>query len=166
MILELYGQIIRLIARSILLLASVIFLLIFVVAIATLFDDKIEHYPPVAFILAPFMSLVSYYASRFLAPPPSRHTMSDTSRIGGKKAFELSIEEWDCLLQALPTQERESLQHNIQSGRVVLQFNIEESEELSGALTERLAKVGFDKDYKPTEEGEFLEALIDKLYSA
>ena len=35
--------------------------------------------------------------------------------------------------------------------------------ELSEALTERLAKVGFDRAYEPTAEGEILEDLIDRF---
>jgi len=36
---------------------------------------------------------------------------------------------------------------------------------LDGYFGERLAKVGFDKDYEPNKEGALLESLIDALFS-
>jgi hypothetical protein len=69
MIFELYGKTIRFTARAILLTASAVSLLIFLIDIVTLISDKIEHSPPIAFIIAPIMGFGSYYASRFFAPP-------------------------------------------------------------------------------------------------
>lgn len=37
------------------------------------------------------------------------------------------------------------------------------AEEIRDALTERLAKVGFDQAYEPTAEGVILEDLIDRF---
>lgn len=39
-----------------------------------------------------------------------------------------------------------------------------EAEVLRGYFTERLARVGFDKDYKPNDDGVMLERLIDRFY--
>lgn len=38
------------------------------------------------------------------------------------------------------------------------------ADELRDLCTERLDPHGFDENYNPTEEGEKLESLIDKLY--
>ncbi len=38
------------------------------------------------------------------------------------------------------------------------------AESIREVATERLAKVGFDLSYEPTEEGRFLETLIDRLF--
>lgn len=39
-----------------------------------------------------------------------------------------------------------------------------DAEELRGHLTELLAKIGFDSNYSPNEQGQILEELIDRLY--
>jgi len=73
MILKLYGKTIRFVARAILLSASIVALLIFVIDMATLFSDGIEHASAMAFIAAPIVGFVSYYVSRFFAPPPKEN---------------------------------------------------------------------------------------------
>ena len=45
---------------------------------------------------------------------------------------------------------------------VVLEDN--DRERLRDALTERLAQVGFDAEYRPTGEGRLLENLIDSSF--
>jgi len=40
------------------------------------------------------------------------------------------------------------------------------AEEFRSAFTERLARVGFDKEYEPTAEGAILESLIDSFQGA
>ncbi len=51
------------------------------------------------------------------------------------------------------------------SGRnVTMLLSRAETEELRDYLTTRLAAVGFDQTYSPNEEGQMLEALIDKLF--
>lgn len=46
----------------------------------------------------------------------------------------------------------------------VVHVTRESAEKLRASLTERLATVSFDQDYKPTAEGEILEDLIDVFY--
>jgi hypothetical protein len=41
----------------------------------------------------------------------------------------------------------------------------QEAEALREYFTERLAKVGFDAEYKPNSEGVFLERFIDDLFA-
>lgn len=45
-----------------------------------------------------------------------------------------------------------------------LEVSATTAEEFRDALTEQLAKVGFDQAYVPTAEGELLEALIDRFH--
>jgi hypothetical protein len=49
-------------------------------------------------------------------------------------------------------------------GENVVEGNLDAVERLREHLTERLALVGFDKDYVLTAEGEMLEQIIDALY--
>jgi hypothetical protein len=44
---------------------------------------------------------------------------------------------------------------------VILSQNV--TDKIREALTERLAKVGFDSNYQPTAEGKLLEELIDRF---
>lgn len=46
-------------------------------------------------------------------------------------------------------------------GRALTEEQIDQIRDLCG---ERLQAVGFNEAYQPTEEGQLLEALIDKLY--
>lgn len=59
----------------------------------------------------------------------------------------------------------------IQSGKyrqsndtLALELSPATAEQFRDAFTERLAKVGFDEAYEPTEEGILLEDLIDRFY--
>jgi|GEM_PF-2598098 len=45
-----------------------------------------------------------------------------------------------------------------------LQLNMEEAEMFRSALTERLAKIGFDAGYALTPKGRAIEDLIDRLF--
>jgi hypothetical protein len=45
----------------------------------------------------------------------------------------------------------------------VIRLNRDDAERLRERLTEHLAKVGFDKDYGLTPQGELLEELIDQF---
>lgn len=47
--------------------------------------------------------------------------------------------------------------------KTVIRLNRDDAERLRERLTERLAKVGFDKEYALTPQGEVLEALIDQF---
>jgi hypothetical protein len=44
-----------------------------------------------------------------------------------------------------------------------IDFSIAVAEQFRAALTEHLAKVGFDEEYEPNEEGRVLEDLIDRF---
>jgi hypothetical protein len=46
----------------------------------------------------------------------------------------------------------------------VIRLDRVESEQLREYLTTKLAKVGFDQNYSPNEQGAMLERLIDKFY--
>jgi len=46
----------------------------------------------------------------------------------------------------------------------VICVSCEVAEEFRSAFTDRLAKVGFDADYEPTDEGRILEELIDRFF--
>jgi hypothetical protein len=48
-------------------------------------------------------------------------------------------------------------------GRFQLKLSAGDAEKFGDLLTERLARTGFDQEYKLTVEGEILETLIDKL---
>lgn len=52
-----------------------------------------------------------------------------------------------------------------QIGGNMLTIHSEEAETLREYFTERLAKVGFDSEYKPNNEGVILESLIDNLFT-
>jgi hypothetical protein len=45
-----------------------------------------------------------------------------------------------------------------------LEVSVAVAEQFREAFTERLAKVGFDEAYEPTEEGRLLENLIDRFH--
>ena len=53
---------------------------------------------------------------------------------------------------------------NSENNGIVILLPRDASERFREIFTERLAKVGFDDDYKPTSEGKVLEALIDHFY--
>jgi hypothetical protein len=50
-------------------------------------------------------------------------------------------------------------------GGNMLTIHLQEAEILREYFTERLAKVGFDSEYKPNNEGVLLESLIDILFT-
>ena len=47
---------------------------------------------------------------------------------------------------------------------IVMTLSRDMSERFREVFTERLAKVGFDRAYEPTNEGRLLETLIDRFY--
>lgn len=53
------------------------------------------------------------------------------------------------------------LLQTVNTGRVEIEDSV--AEEFRDAFTERLARVGFDKHYELTPEGQMLEALIDSF---
>src|SRR5512136_2952361 len=46
-----------------------------------------------------------------------------------------------------------------------LHLTDEEADSLRDACGEQLQRIGFDKDYEPTDEGTILEDLIDKFFA-
>ena len=50
--------------------------------------------------------------------------------------------------------------------RYAVRVSADTAEQLRSVFTERLAKVGFDANYRPTPEGKMLEQLIDVFYLA
>jgi hypothetical protein len=52
-----------------------------------------------------------------------------------------------------------------QLGGNMLTIRSQDAETLREYFTERLAKAGFDSEYKPNNEGVILESLIDTLFT-
>jgi hypothetical protein len=48
-------------------------------------------------------------------------------------------------------------------GRYHLKLSAGDAEKLGNLLTERLARTGFDQEYKLTVDGQIIETLIDKF---
>lgn len=64
----------------------------------------------------------------------------------------------DGILSSIPLNRTDSW------GRLIIELDYQTIETLRAFLTEQLARVGFDKDYSLTEDGQALEALIDTFY--
>ena len=82
--------------------------------------------------------------------------------------FVLSSVEW-AFLKQLASRERSlerfmSQQRTVSDVKHVITLTRADAEELRGHLTEVLAKVGFDSNYKPNEQGRVLEALIERFF--
>lgn len=80
----------------------------------------------------------------------------------------LSHDETDYLLSAgfLPLALRQRLQSKVNrrlDDTATFELSAATAEEVREALTEQLAKVGFDEAYEPTDEGSLLEELIDRF---
>lgn len=58
----------------------------------------------------------------------------------------------------------ETIEWNSEKSAGVLQITQVTAENFRDALTEQLARSGFDETYKPTVEGELLERLIDRFH--
>ncbi len=84
-----------------------------------------------------------------------------------RREYVLSVEEikyLDCLiLDDLPFA-RLIRETQRRAGSRSLSLLPDEAEQLRGYFTLRLARVGFDADYRVTEEGRILEGLIDRLF--
>lgn len=76
--------------------------------------------------------------------------------------FELTGEQMQYLTQ--PSMSKDMLRGLSVKGDLIVEGNHEAVEQLRERLTERLARVGFDEDYSPTQEGELIEKLIDLFY--
>lgn len=82
--------------------------------------------------------------------------------------FELSSDEL-AFLKRLASRERSldrflSQQRTVVGGKHTITLERADAEELRGNLTELLAKIGFDSDYSPNEQGQMLEELIDRFH--
>ena len=85
-----------------------------------------------------------------------------------QKTFRLSAEEGKYILNLMS--EDSSFRNLLPSrsefciDREALTLNHDEAELLRGYFTDRLARVGFDENYEPNEEGVMLERLTDILF--
>jgi hypothetical protein len=82
--------------------------------------------------------------------------------------FELSSGEL-AFLKQLAKRERSlerlfSQKQTMVGVKYIITLGRADAEELRGHLTELLAKIGFDSNYSPNEQGQILEELIDRLY--
>jgi len=76
--------------------------------------------------------------------------------------FELTSKQMKYLTQ--PSMPKDMLHGLNISGETVVEGNHDAVELLRERLTELLAKVGFDENYSPTDEGDLIERLIDLFY--
>jgi hypothetical protein len=81
------------------------------------------------------------------------------------KQFLLSPEEVACIKQ-LPDHASVQFEAMASGSKFAVRLTRTQSEDLRAALTDQLARVGFDKDYSPTAQGQIIEDLIDKLFVA
>jgi hypothetical protein len=85
-----------------------------------------------------------------------------------QQTFHLSLGEAEYISKLISDDNsfRESLRSRleIREGGGTLILDHAEAERTRDYFTDRLARVGFDKDYKPNDEGVMLERLTDKLF--
>lgn len=86
-----------------------------------------------------------------------------------RRDIQVSVEEMECLKKVSSHDQRllglftpEVTKHTQRS--ITIRLDRDSSEKLRELLTERLAKVGFDRDYRPNATGRMLEDLIDRLF--
>ena len=88
--------------------------------------------------------------------------------MNNQQTFHLSLEEAEYISKLVldDSSLRDSLRSRpeIREGRGTLILDHAEAERMRDYFTDRLARVGFDEDYKPNEEGAILERLTDKLF--
>ena len=88
--------------------------------------------------------------------------------MNNQQTFHLSLEEAEYIskLASEDSSFRDSLRSRpeIREGRGTLILDHAEAERMRDYFTDRLARVGFDEDYEPNDEGVMLEKLIDKLF--
>jgi hypothetical protein len=81
--------------------------------------------------------------------------------------FHLSAEQLDFLSRTFSRDESlaKSLDplRTVAGRKAVIRLSRNDAERFRARLTEHLAKVGFDKDYALTPQGELLEELIDQF---
>lgn len=82
--------------------------------------------------------------------------------------FTLDSEMAQFLRDVVPAEDgilsRISFNHSDSEGRLIIELDYHTIETLRTFLTEQLARVGFNKDYSLTEDGQALETLIDTFY--
>ena len=80
----------------------------------------------------------------------------------------LSPREWTYLRNVLflPEALNEILASGVpvDGNRYVIKIGSDVAEDFRSVFTDRLAKVGFDQAYEPTQEGQLLEGLIDTFF--
>jgi hypothetical protein len=88
--------------------------------------------------------------------------------MSNQNTFHLSAEEAEYLSKLMS--EDSSFRNLLPSGlelridRKTLTLNHDEAELLRDYFTDRLARVGFDENYEPNQEGVMLERLTDLLF--
>ena len=88
--------------------------------------------------------------------------------VGPTSSVRVSSAQSTYLLNAdyLPSDLRGVVAAATRSNGMTFEVHGDVAERFRSALTERLAQVGFDRDYKPTGEGAMLEDLIDVFEGA
>jgi hypothetical protein len=85
-----------------------------------------------------------------------------------RREFHLSKIEWACVTQVASGDELLSNlfkeKPTMSGAKAIVRLDRKTSERLRDLLSEHLAKVGFDRDYVPNDQGRLLEGLIDKFY--
>lgn len=85
-----------------------------------------------------------------------------------KHEFELSINEREYLNQLASCNGLLvgllKFHEGVSRRKVIIRLSRSEAEQLRDYLTTQLAKVGFDKNYSPNQQGQILEELIDRFY--
>jgi hypothetical protein len=58
------------------------------------------------------------------------------------------------------------LARSVNFSQYLLRLSREDAEQFHAALTDQVARVGFDEEYELNQDGEMLEELIDRLFRA
>lgn len=88
--------------------------------------------------------------------------------MNSQQTFHLSLEEAEYISKLVSEDHsfRDSIRSRpeIRESRGTLILDHAEAERMRDYFTDRLARVGFDEDYEPNEEGVMLERLTDKFF--
>jgi hypothetical protein len=80
--------------------------------------------------------------------------------------FNVPVQELGCLLalgdESLACLLRSRISLN--GHGAIIKMTHAEAEMIRDRLTRRLAEIGFDENYSPNEQGQMLEALIDRFF--
>lgn len=82
--------------------------------------------------------------------------------------IKLNIKQFDYVNSQLSNERKDLGKYFMgskQNGKVIIELEEDVADEIRDWAGEKLQKVGFDKEYNLTKEGEILEELVDLLYS-